>query len=130
MQPTTVDELEWIHACELLQLTYSAPGSGPRSIELTFDCPPELGHAPWQGKRLVLAAVDVFVSEHFMFAIANPESIDAIRPGISAQLRAKIAKAIEIGVVFPDIELTVTFHSGSSLELICRELVVRVVQRL
>lgn len=93
MKPTTIEELAWIHDCDLLHLIYNAPGSGPRSIELTFDCPPDLGYAPWEGKRLVLVAAHVFVSEHFVFAIAGPESINAIRAGVSPQLRARIADA-------------------------------------
>ncbi len=126
MQLTTLEELEWIHDCELLHLTYNAPGSGPRSIELTFDCHPDLGYAPWEGKRLVLVAVDVFASEHFVFAIANSESIDAIRPGVSLQLRERLATAIQMGVYFPDLAVTVSFSSGSSLQLICRHLMVGV----
>ena len=126
MQLTTLEELRWIHDCELLHLIYNAPGSGPRSIELTFDCPPDLGYAPWEGRRLVLVAVDILVSEHVVFAIANPESIDAIRPGVSAQLRERIAKAIQMGVRLPDLAVTVSFHSGSSLQLICRQLMVGV----
>ena len=93
-------------------------------IELTIDCHPDLGYPPWNGKSLVLAAVDVYVSEHIVFAIANPESIDAIRPGVSVELRARIARAIQMGARFPGLALTVSFHSGSSLQLICRQLMV------
>jgi len=129
MQPTSLEELAWIHDCELLELTYRAPGSGPRVIELTINCPLDLGFAPWKGKQLVLTAVDVFVSEHVTFATANPESIDAIRAGVSDAFRERIATAISAGVRFPDLAVTVVFHSGSSLELICRQLMVRVVSR-
>ena len=122
---TTFEELGWLHDGTLLQLAYLAPEWAPRSIELTIECPPDLGYPPWDGKRIVLAAVDVAVSEHLAFSIVNPESIDRIRPGVSAPFRARLDGAIKIGMRIPDLAFTISFHSGSTLQVMCEQLVVR-----
>ena len=126
LQPVDLADLGWEHDAELLQLVYK-PESGERSLELTVRCNRDLGHAPWallEGKRLVLAFIDVAVSEHVVFATVGRETLDAIRPGVSAGLHARIAGAIHMGLRFPDLAVSVSFHSGSWLQLICRQLMV------
>jgi len=87
-------------------------------------CPTDLGYAPWEGKNLVLAAIDVAVSKHVVCRVAGPETIDALRPGISGDLRESTMAARQMGMRFPNLEFTICFHSGSSLEVICQELQV------
>jgi hypothetical protein len=129
MQPTTFEELEWIHDCTVLSLFFDTSSDAGRSIALTMRCPTDLGYAPWEGKKLVLAAIDVALSKHVLRgAVAGPETIDAIRAGVSTALRESTMKARQIGVRFPNLEFSISFHSGSSLEVICRELQVDVVK--
>jgi len=125
MRQTTLIELAWIHDCDLLGILYDFGQEG-RSIKLSIRCPTDLEYAPWEGKDLVLAAIDVALSRHVMWGVAGPESIDAIRPGVSAAARESTLDARRRGIRFPSIELSISFHSGSSLEVICERLEVDV----
>ena len=126
MQSTTLKELEWIHDCVLTDVLYDASSESVRSIKLSMRCPTDLGYAPWDGKGLVLVAIDVAVSKHIVWGVAGAETIDAVRPGISAAVRESTREARRMGVRLPSLEFTVSFHSGSELEVICDRLEVAV----
>ena len=126
MQSTTLKELEWIHDCALLGVLYDASSDAGRSIKLTMRCPTDLGFAPWEGKNLQLVAVDIALMKLIVCGVAGPETIDAIRPGISKTVQESTMDARRMGVRFPRLEFTISFHSGSALEVICKDLQVDV----
>lgn len=126
MPSTTLNELECIHDCVLLSVLYDASSNTGQTIRLMMRCPIDLGHAPWEGKNLMLTAVGVAVSQHVVCGVAGTETIDAVRPDISAVVREGTVAARRMGVRFPELEFTISFHSGSSLEVICQELWVDV----
>jgi hypothetical protein len=126
MQATTLTELEWIHDCTVLSVFYDTANDAGRSITLTMDCPSDLGYAAWEGRQLVLAAIDVAVAKHVLWGVARPETIDAVRAGVSTSVRESTEKWRRKGARFPNLEFTISFHSGSSLEVICRELQIEV----
>lgn len=115
-----------MHDCTLLSVFCDTSSDAGRSITLTMRCPTDLGYAPWEGKKLVLAAIDVAVSKHVLWGVAGPETIDAVRAGVSTGVRESIVEVRRTGVRFPNLELTISFHSGSALEVVCRELQVEV----
>ena len=127
MQLTTLEQLKWIHDCVLVGLAHEISSDGVRLIRLTIECPPDLGYEPWEGKTLLLAAVDVAVSQYFLWSVAGPETIDAIRPGVLTDIRARMTEAKEMGMRFPGLEFLISFHSGSLLEVVCKELQVEVI---
>jgi hypothetical protein len=90
-------------------------------------CPSDLGYAPWEGKNVVLVAVDVAVSIYTTWGVAAPETIDAIRPGVSTTIQESTVKARRMGARFPGLEFTISFHSGSVLEVICQDVQVGLV---
>jgi hypothetical protein len=122
MQSTTLTELEWVHDCTLLGVIYDTLSDAGRSITLTMRCPTDLGYPAWEGKDLVLTAIDVAVSKHVLWGVAGPETIDAVRSGVSTSLRESTEEVRRAGGRFPSLEVTISFHSGSSLEVVCREL--------
>jgi hypothetical protein len=103
-------------------IVYDFAQDDERSIELTMRCPDDSGYAPWEGKTLTLVLVDVRASRQFLWSQRNPESLDAIRPGISDDMRLEVSSATRLGGRYPGLECTVVFHSGSWIESICREL--------
>jgi hypothetical protein len=126
MPLTTLKELEWIHDCVVTKITYENESEKERSIRLEMECPFDLGYAPWQGKHLILIISGVAASKHIVWVIAGLDSIDSIRPGISEGLRPQMLEAIRAGGRFPSVECTVVFHSGSSLEVVCKGLQIEV----
>lgn len=127
MQLTTLKELAWLHDCVLLSVLYDISSNSGRSISLTMRCPRDLGYAPWEDRGLVLVAIDVAVSKHVVCGFGRPETIDAVRPGISADVRESTMAARRMGVRLPSLEFTISLHSGSALEVVCQELQLEVV---
>lgn len=119
MQKVTIDELAWLHDCDLHSVAFEAASDGSRTVRWTISCPSDLGHAPWAGKDLVLVAIDVAMLRHFAWGTTGRETIDAIRPGVSRAAAETTRAPREAGMRFPDIQLTVDMHSGSSMEVIC-----------
>jgi hypothetical protein len=127
MQSTTLEQLDWLHDSVVHNVVYDASGDSGRLVKLAIRCHAQSGYAPWEGKDLVLAAIDVAVSKHTVWGwVTAPETIDAIRPGVSAAVRDSTLEARRMGARLPNLEFTISFHSGSLLEVICRELQVEV----
>lgn len=122
MQTVTLNDLAWIHDCVLLNVSYDASSDAGRTVKWTIRCPEDLGYAPWQGRDLVLIAVDVAMLRHIAWGVAGRETINAIRPGISDVAQESTMDAREAGVRFPAIEFTMDMHSGSSVEVICSKI--------
>jgi hypothetical protein len=127
MQSTTLKELRWIHDCILHSITYDASSGSGRSIRIAMRCPPDLGYAPWEGKNLVLVAIDVALSKHFVRGVGGPEIVDAIRSDVSADVQESMVQAMKLGARFPNLVFTMTFHSGSMLEVVCQDLQIESV---
>jgi len=125
MEPTTLKQVEWIHDCVVRNIVYDA-SKAERSLSISMDCPHDLGYQPWAGRRIVLTAVDVAAIRQSVWATANPETIDAIRPEITTDFQKNTAGFRRLGVRFPSLEFTASFHSGSALEVICESLQVTI----
>jgi hypothetical protein len=120
MQAISLDELRWIHDCTLLKIVYDASSSDGRSVTMSILCPRDLGYEPWNGRHLTLVSTKLAMAKQLVWCTAGVETIDAIRPGISRETRQSIEEAQKRGARFPELELTISFHSGSTLELICQ----------
>jgi hypothetical protein len=127
MQSTTLEQLEWLHDSVVHNVIYDASGDSGRLIRLAIHCHPQSGYEPWEGKELVLAAIDVAVSKHSVWGcVTAPETIDSINPGVSASVQGSTMELRRSVANFRNLAFTISFHSGSSLEVICRELQVEV----
>jgi len=126
MQPTTLKELEWIHDCTVLSILYDTSSGADRSITVAMRCPTDLGYAPWEGKSLALSAMNVALSKHVVCGVVGPETVDAVRPGVSNAVREGTMEARRMGVRFPNLEFTISLHSGSAIEVICEKLQIHV----
>ncbi|HWE93676.1 MAG TPA: hypothetical protein VG269_06845 [Tepidisphaeraceae bacterium] len=123
MQPTTIEELAWLHDAILFDVVYDFSGDIGRSIKLSLRCHADSGYAPWNGRNLVVVAVNVAVTKSFIWGwVIGPETLDAIRPGVSGALRETTAEARRTGARLPSLEFTISFHSGSEIEVICESL--------
>ena len=125
MVPTTLKELGWLHDSVVLSVSYDASQAAGRLVKLAIRCHPDCGHAPWAGKNLSIAAVNVAVLKHVLWGwVTEPETIDSIRPGVSRAVEESTVESKRMGLLFPDLAFTVIFHSGSFLEVICQTLQV------
>ena len=128
MRLTTLKELEWMHDSVVSSIVYDASASGGcRELRISMTCPSDLGYEPWAGKSVVLVATDVAALTQTVWGwVTAAETIDAIRPGVSAAFQKRTMPARKQGARYPELEFTASFHSGSVLEVICKDLQVRV----
>ena len=127
MRPTTLKELGWLHDSVVLNVIYDASQDAGRLLKLVICCHPDCGYEPWEGKNLVITAVNVAVIKYVVWGwVTAPETIDSIQPGVSKAVEESTMRAKRAGARFPNLELTISFHSGSQLEIICQDLQVKV----
>jgi len=122
MQHTTIKELQWLHDSDVLNIEYDFTNEQAWSIRLTLRCPTDLGYVPWEGKVLVLLVADVIRSNYSVCGAIGPETFDRINPGISHMLQEDASQLGQSG----EYAFTITFISGSILEVICQELLVEI----
>ena len=121
MRPTTIKELGCLHDSDLLSVLYDTSGDTGWSIRLTILCPDDMGYAPWDGKLLVLSAINVERSNYAVCGVAGSETFDHAYPGVSEALRKGAMKGSKVDLHF-NFEFTITLISGSRLEVICQDL--------
>jgi|ERR1700722_15067311 hypothetical protein len=125
---STLAELGWIHDCVVSRISYDPFGDGGRSIEFEVSCPDDLGYPPWEGRNLIVVTGNVAVVKCMIWGWVNsPETIDAIRPGVSDSIKQDMTRASAAGARIPSLEFTVSLHSGSSFEIVCEKLFVQVL---
>ena len=115
--------LEWLHDADVLELRTSREGDAQPEVVLRVKCPQDLGYVDWEGRVLRIEMTGVALWQHFMVGIATRDSINWVNERVSPEFQAKIDRAVEIASAYP-VKLSVVFHSGSLLEVWCRELAV------
>lgn len=128
MQSRQLEQLKWIHDCTVIAVYWGILAHERGMLRLDIRCPNDLGYAPWESKTLSLKIVDAAVINWLgWYGSVGPETIDAIRGGITNTLRKQINTVAARGASFPAIEFSVSFHSGSLLEVVCRDLEIEIV---
>jgi hypothetical protein len=124
MEPTRLEELGWLHDSVVLNVIYDPTGAD-RLIKISVRCHDDCGYPPWDGKNLTLCLKNVATLKYIIHGLqTSPETIGSVHPGISSALQESTMRARRMGVRYPDLEFTISFHTGSSLEVICQELQV------
>jgi len=112
-------DLERIHDCKLLRMTYEPKDDGRRSLHLLISCPDDLGYEPWDGQNLQIMLSDVAALRCTAWGISTgPETIDAIRFGVSDVLLRETERSKLAGIRFPTLQMLFALHSGSQIEVI------------
>lgn len=126
---TSLRDLEWLHDERLLSLRFDAATDGGRVATLHLACAQDAANPAWAGRQLTVRFRGVARVLYAGIAVsAAADTVDAIRPGVSEQLRASTSNARRLGIEFPASEATISFHSGSMLELIFDSVTIDVVQ--
>jgi hypothetical protein len=131
MTSTSINELKWIHDCKMQYFSVQPDSGAGQTMTLTLKCPNDLGYPLWDGKTIRLYAFDIAVLRYLALGImAEVETIDAIREGVSRAFQETTSEARALGIKFPTTALTFVFHSGSSIEVLCKEIKVSIVDPL
>ena len=121
-------ELGYLHDCELLELSYVLTNPDIRRVILRLQANPDLGHPTWNGKFLRVTASGIYLFRWECWAhVWGNETLDRWNKGVSEITESELARDRALGFHVPELGFTVTFHSGSFLELICKSVSVEVI---
>lgn len=121
-------KLDYLHDGRLHEVNIIALEKSRRDIQIRLTCSTTAGLPEWEGKPLLLVAKDVFYSNIILLGhMAGFDSIDSCEMRISSETEEKLRKFASDGLVIPAVPLSVSFHSGSSVELVCWQLDVEVL---
>jgi hypothetical protein len=123
----TIAELEWFHDAIVESIDYLASEPTTRQLTIVLKCSNDAGTPEWDGKRVQITADDVVLMRHLVFATSNAESIDAIHESVSQEMIGMRMKLTSIGAMIPGKAFTINFHSGSSLELVCKGMLIEML---
>jgi hypothetical protein len=111
-------ELELLHDALLLGVNLSIANSLERIVTLTFKAPDDAN-----GKPQLIFARHVYLFRYTAWGHTSaPESLDAWREGVSPATSAELERDRAAGLTVPPQMYQVTFHRGSSFELVCERL--------
>ena len=127
MSETIIEGLNWLHDCEVLSICLTISANGDRQLALIVDCPQDHEFERWAGKRITLTAADVRLMVHTVWGMQTGlESIDDVRFRVSDGFRERLQFWEQKRAVPISEEYSIVFHSGSTLELMCREMTASV----
>jgi hypothetical protein len=119
--------LAHLHDSRLLELTWDCRNSSRRNLRLELVGDPETEYVPWRGKNLTIVLTDVVALTFIGWGYGlGEESLNSWRLRISDSLEKECRDLGAAGVSLPSLRFTITFHSGSTLELVCSEVSVSV----
>ncbi|PYP85682.1 MAG: hypothetical protein DMF61_16270 [Blastocatellia bacterium AA13] len=122
-------QLAYLHDSEVIEISYVLTDPNSRKVILNLKAHPDTGHQPWDDKPLRVTASGVYLlrCESWGHVLGN-EAINAWSQGVSDDTRSQLAVHTSRGLHVPELEFTVTFHSGSFLELVCETVSVEVIK--
>jgi hypothetical protein len=120
MQAVTFESLGRLHDAVVHGVYYDATGAN-RDIRLSVTCSKRIDFDAWAGRRVSLVAHDVLAMRHLIWATADPEQLNLITTEMSDDAKKQLRLFDGTNSRFTGKALTIAFHSGSSLELLCRE---------
>lgn len=122
MPASIVPNMEYLHDAEVRELRLSIAESGDRKLQLDVRCDPECGYDEWNDKYLCIEFADPLIVHGDLFGhMANVETLNSIDFEITPRVAASIAKLREFGLPAPKHVLSLSFHSGSNLEIACQD---------
>jgi hypothetical protein len=111
--------VDYLHDALVSSVTFD--GWPERSIWVRLVCDSDTGDPAMNAKRATVHLRDVFASRYVQWPVSGPETLDSLRQGISAELAASIRSKPDPSAV----RVTLAFHSGAALEVICSELILQ-----
>lgn len=118
-----MQETEYLHDSTLINVQYDTSVPNRRELTLTIKYDYDTGQPDLDGRTLCIRAVDVLVLSYTAWGyVSGEETIARWDPRISDNTISELKELQKMGIPIPETQVTVTFHSGSVLEFVCRKL--------
>lgn len=115
-----IEELNYCHDGLLREVSYVPSREKDKRLTLLIECAADTGSSAWDGVTIRVHMDDVLLLRHIAWGhTAGDESVDGFHAGVSADLVEELEQLRRGGIRVPAAALTVTFHSGSVMEVVC-----------
>lgn len=117
-----LENVAYLHDARCLEVTWDCSRPNERAIRMKVVVDPDAELPTWNGKTLLIILSDV-VAARFMawgYTIGD-ECIDNWRQGVSDFLERESKVLVSKEISIPSLKFTISFRSGSELEVICSE---------
>jgi hypothetical protein len=127
MSIALASDLAWLHDAVATEFRYEIAENGNRRLTIFITANPNMGHPTWDGHRLKLTAHDVLLLKWTALGHStNEESIDAWREAVINSF-SEIGPFLDMGGRTPAQAWKVSFHTGSSFDLVCERVTVSIL---
>ncbi len=122
---TDVQNLAYLHDAKCIAITWDCSDSSRRILRILVVADVEAGFSLWEGKELIITLSDVLATRFTGWGFqTGQETIDACRESISDSLEQECQLLLASGIFVPPFKFSISFHSGSCLEVVCSEITV------
>jgi hypothetical protein len=125
MVVTDFQLLSYLHDATCSEITWACTKPDGRTLRLLLSADVAAGFPLWDGKNLLIMLSDV-VAAHFIGwgFVGGDENVDSWWEGVSESLERECKSLTVKGIAVPSLRFTITFRSGSRLEVVCSEVSV------
>lgn len=117
-----------LHDCEVHDLRYDVSDPRERALVMIVDGPEDSSHSTLNGRPLRITATDVHLFRLTAWGhCLGKEVINVWREGVSPATEVELQRCRDAGLAVPALMMTVSFHSGSWFELVCKDIAIEVV---
>jgi hypothetical protein len=122
---TDFQKLDYLHDAKCLEIAWDCTSPSGRILRLLAVADSEAGFSLWEGKELIITLSDVVATRFMSWGFqTGQETIDAWRQGVSDSLERECQSLRASGISVPSLRFSISFHSGSCLEVVCSEVSV------
>ena len=124
---TDLSLLEYLHDAECTSFTWDCTDRSMRRIIFNVHVDDDADYEPWNGRTISLVLSDVMMCKFLGWGVQiGKERISSWNEGVSEDSMLECSRLRSSGFDIPPLALTVVLGSGSSIELVCREISVDV----
>jgi hypothetical protein len=119
MKITNTELLEYLHDAVVDGMSLDVVLES-KNLVVNVTCDEDCGYDNWAGRRVAVTLSGVIVASAMLFGhVAGKDSVQSFREGISAATHQRLAELGQIGIPAPSTLLTLSFQSGSEVEVAC-----------
>lgn len=114
-------KVSYLHDAYVYAINLQIDEEGYRELAISVHCNPDCGLYEWNDKRLTIRFLEPLIILGELYGhMANVEEINAFQMGAPHEL----VREINQGATPPTEVAKILFHSGSRLDVGCREIVI------
>jgi hypothetical protein len=114
-----LDHLAYLHDAKCLEITWDCSHPSHRMIRMLLVVSRDAELPAWNGQTLQITLSSVLATQSTFWSTFGIETVDSWRPGISAFLEQQCLSLSSKGITIPPLKFTISFHSGSEIEVVC-----------